>query len=102
MEPGIQVEIVVANHASDLRRREADIAIRNFWPTEPDLIVKKIGDADAVLYTTPDYITKIGNPKKPYDLRHAEFAKYGSWWHDVQRAQHAWAWLYRGELPASD
>ena len=37
LEPSIQVEIVVANHASDLRRREADIAIRNFRPTEPDL-----------------------------------------------------------------
>jgi DNA-binding transcriptional LysR family regulator len=73
MEPGIQVEIVVANHASDLRRREADIAIRNFRPTEPDLIAKKIGDADAVLYATPDYIAEIGNPTKPYDLRHAEF-----------------------------
>ncbi|WP_108861507.1 LysR family transcriptional regulator [Ruegeria sp. Alg231-54] len=73
LEPGIQVEIVVANHASDLRRREADIAIRNFQPTEPDLIAKKIGDADAVLYATPDYIAKIGYPTKPYDLRHADF-----------------------------
>jgi DNA-binding transcriptional LysR family regulator len=73
MEPGIQVEIVVANHASDLRRREADIAIRNFRPTEPDLIAKKIGDADAILYATPGYIGKIGNPTKPYDLRHADF-----------------------------
>ena len=73
LEPSIQVEIVVANHASDLRRREADIAIRNFRPTEPDLIAKKIGDADAVLYATPDYIAKIGNPTKPYDLRCAEF-----------------------------
>jgi DNA-binding transcriptional LysR family regulator len=73
MEPGIQVEIVVANHASDLRRREADIAIRNFRPTEPDLIAKKIGDAEAILYATPDYIEKIGNPTKPYDLRHADF-----------------------------
>jgi DNA-binding transcriptional LysR family regulator len=73
LEPDIRVEIVVANHASDLRRREADIAIRNFRPTEPDLIAKKIGDADAVLYATPEYIAKIGNPTKPYDLRHAEF-----------------------------
>ncbi|MEH6523778.1 LysR family transcriptional regulator [Sulfitobacter sp.] len=73
LEPGIRVEIVVANHASDLRRREADIAIRNFRPTEPDLIAKKIGDADAVLYATPDYIEMIGNPTKPYDLRHADF-----------------------------
>ena len=72
-EPGIHVEIVVANHASDLRRREADIAIRNFRPTEPDLIAKKIGDANAVLYATPDYIAKIGNPTEPSDLGRAEF-----------------------------
>ena len=73
MEPGIKVEIVVSNRASDLRRREADIAIRNFRPTEPDLIAKKICDADAILYATPDYLKKIGNPTKPEHLRHAEF-----------------------------
>ncbi|MFK7869223.1 MAG: LysR family transcriptional regulator [Roseobacter sp.] len=73
LEPSIQVEVVVANHASDLRRREADIAIRNFRPTEPDLIAKKIADADAVLYATPDYIKKIGTPAKPADLRRADF-----------------------------
>ncbi|SEP83068.1 DNA-binding transcriptional regulator, LysR family [Loktanella sp. DSM 29012] len=73
LEPGIHVEIVVSNHASDLLRREADIAIRNFRPTEPDLIAKKIGMADAILYATPDYVAKLGNPKTPYDLRHADF-----------------------------
>lgn len=73
LEPGIHVEIVVANHASDLRRREADIAIRNFRPTEPDLIAKKVGDADAVLYATPGYIDRIGNPTTPEELRHAHF-----------------------------
>ena len=73
LEPGIHVEIVAANHASDLRRREADIAIRNFRPTEPDLIAKKVGDADAVLYATPGYIDRIGNPTTPEELRHAHF-----------------------------
>ncbi|MGB0855303.1 MAG: LysR family transcriptional regulator [Pikeienuella sp.] len=72
-EPGIQVEIVVANHASDLLRREADIALRHFRSTEPDLIAKKIGMADAILYASPDYVAKLGNPATPYDLRHAEF-----------------------------
>ncbi|PVH28806.1 LysR family transcriptional regulator [Pararhodobacter oceanensis] len=72
-EPGIQVEIVVANHASDLRRREADIAIRNFRPTEPDLIARKLGEAQAVLYATPDYIARLGNPRAPADLQRADF-----------------------------
>ena len=73
MEPDIHVEIVVSNQASDLRRREADIAIRNFRPTEPDLIAKKVGEADAAFYATPDYIEKIGNPTMPQDLRQAHF-----------------------------
>jgi len=72
-EPGIHVEVVVSNHASDLLRREADIAIRHFHPTEPDLIAKKIGMADAILYAAPSYVEKLGHPTKPYDLRHADF-----------------------------
>ncbi|MCK0119000.1 LysR family transcriptional regulator [Loktanella sp. F6476L] len=72
-EPGIHVEIVVTNQASDLLRREADIALRNFRPTEPDLVAKKIGMADAILYATPAYIDQLGSPKTPYDLRHADF-----------------------------
>jgi len=72
-EPGITVEIIVSNAPSDLRRREADIAIRNFRPTEPDLIARKIRDVPARLYATPEYLSRIGNPKLPYDLRHADF-----------------------------
>jgi len=72
-EPGIDIEIVTSTKASDLRRREADIAIRNFQPTEPDLIAKKIRDAPARLYAAPSYLERIGNPRLPYDLRQADF-----------------------------
>ncbi len=71
--PGITIEIVASNTASDLRRREADIAIRHFRPTEPDLIAKKVGDAAARLYATPDYLKSIGNPTTPDGLRDAAF-----------------------------
>jgi DNA-binding transcriptional LysR family regulator len=72
-EPGIHIEIVASARASDLRRREADIAIRNFPPTEPDLIARKIKDIPARLYATPAYLERIGNPQLPYDLRNADF-----------------------------
>ena len=29
--------------------------------------------ADAILYAAPSYIEDLGNPTKPYDLRHADF-----------------------------
>ena len=73
LHPGITIEVVASSRASDLRRREADIALRNFAPTGPDLIARKVRDVPARLYATPDYLERIGNPKLPYDLRHAEF-----------------------------
>lgn len=77
-EPGIVIEIVASSKASDLRRHEADIALRNFQPTEPDLIGKKIRDIPARLYATPAYLESIGDPKRPYDLRHADFISIDS------------------------
>ena len=71
--PGIAVEIVVSTKASDLLRREADIAIRNFRPTEPDVMARKIRDVPARLYATPGYLDRIGTPRLPHDLRHADF-----------------------------
>ncbi len=72
-QPGIEIDIVASHNTSDLRRREADIAIRNFRPTEPDLIARKIRDVPARFYATPGYLDQIGNPKLPYDFRKAEF-----------------------------
>jgi DNA-binding transcriptional LysR family regulator len=77
-EPGIHFEIVASSKPSDLLRREADIAIRNFAPSEPDLVAKKIGDVPARLYATPEYLTRIGNPMLPYDLRQADFISIDS------------------------
>lgn len=72
-EPGIRIEIVASVKASNLKRREADIAIRNFAPSEPDLIAKKLRDAKARLYATPGYLKRLGNPKRPEDLSRADF-----------------------------
>lgn len=77
-EPKIHIELVTSSKASDLRRREADIAIRHFRPEEPDLVAKKIRDIPARLYATPGYLDQIGNPKLPYDLRHADFISIDS------------------------
>lgn len=76
-QPGIRLEVIAANTPSDLRRREADIAIRNFRPTEPDLIARKIKDAQARLYAAPHYLDRLGWPKTAYDLRQAEFISMG-------------------------
>ena len=58
-EPRIRVEIVVANEASDLSRREADIAVRNFRPREPELVARKVRDAQGRLYARADYMATL-------------------------------------------
>lgn len=71
--PAIQIDIVSSSTASDLLRREADIAVRNFRPTEQELVAKKLKDVPARLYATPNYIAKIGHPKTPAQLANANF-----------------------------
>ncbi|MAQ86265.1 MAG: LysR family transcriptional regulator [Maritimibacter sp.] len=74
--PGIEVEIVASNAAADLRRREADIALRNFRPEQPDLVARRLRDDHAWLYATPEYLKRIGNPTRPEHLSKAEFVGF--------------------------
>lgn len=78
LEPKIKVEIIATNQTSDLRRREADIAIRNFRPTQPELIAKKIRDDSAILYATSAYLDSIGKPTTPDKLSRADFISFDS------------------------
>jgi len=71
--PGIAIEIVASNATVDLKRREADIAIRSYRPTQADLIATKVKDDLACLYATPAYLRSIGNPKTPREASRAEF-----------------------------
>lgn len=75
--PGISVEIVASNAISDLQRREADIAIRHVRPTQPDLIARKLNEAKAVLYATPDFLKKHGSPNSIEELLKLNFISYG-------------------------
>lgn len=72
-EPGIEIDVIATAAARDLRRREADIAVRHFRPTEPDLIARKLRDTPARLYATPAYLARIGNPSTPHELSNGEF-----------------------------
>lgn len=71
--PGIELEIVASNSARDLRRREADIAVRNFTPSQPELVAKKVADRSARLYATAGYLEELGNPTSPAELSRADF-----------------------------
>jgi len=77
-EPGIQIEIVSTNALSDLRKREADIAIRHVEPTHPELFFKKLRKTNAYLYATAGYLKKIGPIHDVADLKKASFIGFSS------------------------
>lgn len=60
--PGIEIEVVASNAIRDLRRREADIAIRNVRPDQRDLFSRRLRDAEVGLYATPAYLDRVGRP----------------------------------------
>jgi len=68
-EPGIDIEVVVTNEPSDLKRREADIAIRNFHPEQNDLIAKKLGKETIWLYGTSEYLDQLPSIKNHSEIK---------------------------------
>ncbi|GLO62530.1 LysR family transcriptional regulator [Vibrio sp. MACH09] len=73
IEPKITIELVASNSSSDLKRREADIALRSYRPTQPDLIAKKIRNDDFFLYASTHYLESMGNPGSVADFNHVDF-----------------------------
>lgn len=71
--PGIQLELVAANDLRDLERREADVAVRNVAPTQPELVARKVAVRRAGFYATPGYLASVGDPVDPADFARAEF-----------------------------
>ena len=71
--PGVDVKLVATNAVRDLRRREADIAVRSGRPTDPNLIATRLRDTPARLYATPSYLRQIGNPTSADELGRADF-----------------------------
>jgi DNA-binding transcriptional LysR family regulator len=74
--PAIRIEIVATNQVSDLGRREADIAVRSFRPSEENLVARKLRDDTAYLYATKAYLDSLGNPTDLEGLSRAEFVAF--------------------------
>ena len=71
--PGLELKLVATNAVRDLRKREADIALRSGRPTDPSLIATRVRDTPARLYAARSYLRKLGNPKTQAELSRADF-----------------------------
>ena len=71
--PKIEIEIIASSDSSDLSRREADIAIRNYRPTQQELIARRVQNTLGHLYASKSYIKTLEHREIPQDLNNAVF-----------------------------
>lgn len=76
LHPGVEIELVASNTAQDLRRREADIAVRNFRPEQPELTARRVATRGARLYASRSYLERLGHPRTPAALAGATFLAF--------------------------
>jgi len=60
--PAINVEIVISNRASSLNKREADLALRMFRPSQASLVARRLPDMALGFYAHKDYLKAHGIP----------------------------------------
>lgn len=83
--PKIEVDIVAANTISDLIQREADIAVRNVRPDQPDLIARLLHESSGRFYATKSYVQKRGRPNSFKDFKSHDFIGFGD---NAQMVEH--------------
>lgn len=74
--PGIEIELIASDTTENLLRREADIALRMYRPTQPDVITRHITDLPLGAYAAPSYIARHGAPETLHDLQHHTIIGY--------------------------
>ncbi|RDI97871.1 LysR family transcriptional regulator [Dyella solisilvae] len=60
--PGIVLELVLSNQASDMLRHDADIAIRMVQPTQEALVARHVGRIELGLFAHRRYLEAHGQP----------------------------------------
>lgn len=68
--PSLQIEVIASDTTENLLRREADIALRMYRPTQPDVIAKHVTDLPLGAYAAPGYLAQHGTPETLEDLMH--------------------------------
>lgn len=74
--PAIEIEVVASDETNNLLRREADVAVRMYRPTQDDVIAKRIGTLDLAAYASTDYLARRGMPEGIKDLINHDFIGY--------------------------
>ncbi len=93
--PALVAEVSGAYRTVDLAKGEADLALRAFRPTEPDLVARKLGDVAWAVYASKGYADARGLPKTKAELPAHALVLYAPTMHNVQGLR--WMDDHRGE-----
>ena len=66
--PGLSVEFVMSDHYIDLRKGEADVALRSGDTVDNELVGRKVADSLWAVYGGHEYLARHGRPTSPADL----------------------------------
>src|SRR5437867_1011702 len=87
--PALRVEFVMSDKYLDLRKGEADVALRSGDTDDGELVGRKIGDSIWAVYASRDYIERHGRPERIDEL--AQHALVG--FDDTMARHRAAQWL---------
>lgn len=66
--PEVSLEILSGSHPVDLRRGDADLALRIGPVEDQDLIARKLGELGWAVYGSRDYVARAGRPSATSEL----------------------------------
>ena len=66
--PEVKVEIDISNKPTSLNKRDADIALRMFRPTQPNLVAKRLADIALRFVASKSYLAMYSEPKSLEDV----------------------------------
>jgi len=66
--PHLKIELLLEDRIINMVEEGVDLAIRVGWMQESNLVAKKLCEVPMVVFASPDYLAKMGVPKKPCDL----------------------------------
>lgn len=74
--PAVRVRLNVSTQMANLARREADIAIRNIKPENPDLVARQLARWPVGLYASEQYLELRGTPSEGEGLQGHDLVYY--------------------------
>ncbi len=60
LHPSVTIDVLITNKVSSLSKRDADIALRMFRPTQLDLVINRLPDMELGFFAHEKYIQKNG------------------------------------------